>query len=133
MSVSLAANPAVTSLQWRKHVSSNVYTDLDVTTSKYSGGTVSSPDLQINSLSSSDVGNYVVVATNSLGSSQSVDITVDVSCELCVCVCVCVCVCMCARPYMLACVCNRERTCGCTGTLLCLYTVSAPSKSNPSI
>ena len=40
---------------------------------------------------------------------------------------------MCARPYMLACVCNRERTCGCTGTLLCLYTVSAPSKSNPSI
>ena len=82
LTVSLAANPALSTLQWRKHVSNNVYSDINVTTSRYSGGTISNPSLQINSLIIEDVGDYVVVATNDLGSRQSVDITVAVSCEL---------------------------------------------------
>ena len=84
LTVSVAANPALTSLQWRKRSSSsssNVYTDIDVTSSKYGGGTVSSPSLQINSLTSADLGTYVVVAGNSLGERQSSDIVVAVSCE----------------------------------------------------
>ena len=82
LTVSIAANPALTSVQWRKRGEfSNVYFAVDTSTGKYDGGTLASPSLRINSLASDDVGNYTVIATNALGSQQSSDIVVIVSCE----------------------------------------------------
>ncbi|XP_070202021.1 hemicentin-1-like isoform X2 [Littorina saxatilis] len=81
LALTVAANPALTFIQWRKRGNGiNVYSDINVTSNgKYSGGTLANPSLQINSLNASDIGNYTLVATNALGEAQSVDFVVAVS------------------------------------------------------
>ncbi|XP_076438261.1 hemicentin-2-like [Babylonia areolata] len=83
LNLSVAANPAVTFIQWRKldAANSNSYEVLQVTSSsgRYRGGTVVSPSLQIVSLTPADSGHYTLLATNVLGTRQSADFVLTVS------------------------------------------------------
>ena len=71
----VSANPAATAVVWYKDNA-----QLTVT-GRYSGGTLSTPDLTISGLSGSDTGRYFCRVTNSLGTTDSSNINVDVQCK----------------------------------------------------
>ena len=68
----ITGTPQATSVTWTKTVGGQT-TDIDVASNsgKYSGSTVSSPSLIIQSIAQSDEGNYVCTATNVVGTSSS--------------------------------------------------------------
>lgn len=79
LDVSIAAYPNATNIRWRKRGTlPNSYTNIDVTGSKYGGGILGSPGLQIRNLATTDVGVYVVEVTNAYGIT-TYDVTVAVS------------------------------------------------------
>lgn len=82
LSVSIKANPEVTTLRWyRFDAASSVWSQIDVvSTSKYSGGTTRSPSLIISTLDSDDWGDYQAEASNVINTRRSLTIRVAVSC-----------------------------------------------------
>ncbi|XP_060079143.1 hemicentin-1-like [Ylistrum balloti] len=66
----VVATPQASTIIWRKTVNS-VTTTVPINTSKYSGGTVTSPSLVISNADSSDVAFYVCQATNAVGTGTS--------------------------------------------------------------
>ncbi|XP_025101325.1 hemicentin-1-like isoform X2 [Pomacea canaliculata] len=81
LSVSIKANPEVTTLRWyRFDAASSVWSQIDVvSTSKYSGGTTSRPSLTISTLDSGDWGDYQAEASNVINTRRSLTIRVAVS------------------------------------------------------
>ncbi|XP_021352861.1 hemicentin-1-like isoform X2 [Mizuhopecten yessoensis] len=73
-----SGNPAVTLVTWYK-TSGGVETTVAIDNSKYQGGNVASPSLIIYGLSSSDTASYKCRATNSIGSSDSAQIALNVN------------------------------------------------------
>ncbi|XP_071166138.1 hemicentin-1-like [Mytilus edulis] len=67
----VSANPGVTSVYWQK-VSGSVTSTVDMSNSRYTGSSVSTPSLTITNLNSNDGGNYICLAANSVGTGQSV-------------------------------------------------------------
>nr|KAG5686471.1 hypothetical protein BaRGS_030053 [Batillaria attramentaria] len=80
LSVSITANPPITSVWWRKRGNApNSFQDIDITdNTKYAFGVLGNPGLQIKNLARTDEGVYEVEATNELGTS-SANITVVMS------------------------------------------------------
>lgn len=73
------ANPAHTSVQW-KRVINGVTSDLDVSNgNKYIGATVNTPSLTIQATTDSDEGYYICTATNAVGTGSSSQSYVDVT------------------------------------------------------
>lgn len=69
------ANPPPTSITWYKD-------DVPLSiTGRYSGGTLSNPDLIIANLNGSESGSYYCGITNGLGSRNNTPTDVDVQCE----------------------------------------------------
>ncbi|XP_052103246.1 hemicentin-1-like [Mytilus californianus] len=68
----VVASPAATNVYWQRIVN-NLQQSIDTTSSnsRYSGSTVSSPSLVITNAQSSDEGNYICYATNSIGTGNS--------------------------------------------------------------
>ncbi|XP_052103233.1 hemicentin-1-like [Mytilus californianus] len=66
----VSANPAVTSVYWQKVTGSTTAT-VDMSNSRYTGSSVSTPSLTITNLNSNDAGNYICLAVNSVGTGQS--------------------------------------------------------------
>ncbi|XP_069115364.1 lachesin-like [Argopecten irradians] len=77
-SVSASTGWEVTTVYWKRTMSSGAVITLDVDGDKYEGGTISSPTLIINNVNSEDEGNYVCYAVNSIGISESGTITLSV-------------------------------------------------------
>lgn len=74
----VTANPAHTSVNWKK-IKNGVSTDIEMANSgKYSGSSVSSPSLVINNANLDDEASYVCYATNSIGTGQSTSTVLDV-------------------------------------------------------
>ncbi|CAC5377805.1 unnamed protein product [Mytilus coruscus] len=67
----VSANPSATSVYWQK-VSGSTTSTVDVSNSRYTGSSVSTPSLTINNLNSNDAGNYICLAANSVGTGQSI-------------------------------------------------------------
>ncbi|XP_033758139.1 hemicentin-1-like [Pecten maximus] len=74
----VSGTPSATSVAWQR-TQNGVTTTLTVTGTKYSGSTTSVPSLTINNAGSSDSGNYVCTATNSVGTGTSNTIVMSVS------------------------------------------------------
>ncbi|OWF41783.1 basement membrane-specific heparan sulfate proteoglycan core protein-like [Mizuhopecten yessoensis] len=73
-----SGNPAVTLVTWYK-TSGGVETTVAIDSSKNQGGNVASPSLIIYGLSSSDTASYKCRATNTIGSSDSAQIALNVN------------------------------------------------------
>ncbi|XP_063420706.1 hemicentin-1-like [Mytilus trossulus] len=67
----VSASPVVTSVYWQK-VSGSTTSTVDMSNSRYTGSSVSTPSLTITNLNSNDAGNYVCLAANSVGTGQSI-------------------------------------------------------------
>ncbi|XP_052106699.1 hemicentin-1-like [Mytilus californianus] len=67
----VSANPAASSVYWQK-VSESTTSTVDMSNSRYTGSSVSTPSLTINNLNSNDAGNYICLAANSVGTGQSI-------------------------------------------------------------
>ncbi|CAG2239189.1 HMCN [Mytilus edulis] len=67
----VSANPGVTSVYWQK-VSGSITSTVDMSNSRYTGSSVSTPSLTITNLNSNDDGNYICLAANSIGTGQSI-------------------------------------------------------------
>jgi hypothetical protein len=73
----VSANPAATQVVWYKNGAV-----LNVQSSSfYTGGTVSTPDLTISALHKTDSDVYVCSVTNALGTRNSTNINLNVQCE----------------------------------------------------
>ena len=73
------ANPAHTSVQW-KRVINGVTSDLDISNgNKYNGATVNTPSLTIQATTDNDEGYYICTATNAVGTGSSSQSYVDVT------------------------------------------------------
>ena len=68
---SVSANPSATSVFWERVSPSGVPSTISLVPSKYSGGTLLSPDLVISNTDTIDQGFYRCLATNSVGTSTS--------------------------------------------------------------
>ena len=68
---SVSANPSATSVFWERVSQSGVPSTISLVPSKYSGGTLLSPDLVISNTDTTDQGFYRCLATNSVGTSTS--------------------------------------------------------------
>ena len=68
---SVTANPQYTSVKWQKYDASNNPVDVDMTNSRYSGSTVSTPSLVISNAVKADEGRYICLATNLVGTGTS--------------------------------------------------------------
>ena len=68
----VVASPAATNVYWERIVN-NLQQSVNTTSSnsRYSGSTVSNPSLVITNAQSSDEGNYICYATNSIGTGNS--------------------------------------------------------------
>ncbi|XP_060078232.1 hemicentin-1-like, partial [Ylistrum balloti] len=66
----VTASPSATSISWER-ISGGVTTTLTIDGSKFSGGQLSSPALTVLNAASSDQGNYVCTAMNSVGIGRS--------------------------------------------------------------
>lgn len=68
----ISSNPVYTSVYWQKTVAGTDPITIDLTnTDKYSGSTVTDPDLTIKNLGSGDIATYVCFAANSVGTGRS--------------------------------------------------------------
>ncbi|XP_069115359.1 hemicentin-1-like isoform X2 [Argopecten irradians] len=67
---SVSGNPTVTSVYWQRNTGSGSQS-ITIDNVKFSGATVSTPSLTVNSASSSDAGSYTCFAVNSVGTGQS--------------------------------------------------------------
>ncbi|VDH91359.1 Hypothetical predicted protein, partial [Mytilus galloprovincialis] len=76
---SVVSQPAALQVYWRKTLAGTT-TNIDVINSggKYSGSTISTPSLTVINAASSDEANYTCYATNSVGTGQSISITLYV-------------------------------------------------------
>lgn len=72
----VSANPAHTTVQWKKIV--DEYQSIIVPNDTYSGSTLSTPALTIFNADLGDEGYYICTASNSLGTGQSVQVYLDV-------------------------------------------------------
>nr|XP_022324706.1 hemicentin-1-like isoform X9 [Crassostrea virginica] len=68
---SVSANPSATGVFWERVSQSGVPSTISLVPSKYSGGTLLSPDLVISNTDTTDQGFYRCLATNSVGTSTS--------------------------------------------------------------
>ncbi|KAK3107564.1 hypothetical protein FSP39_017383 [Pinctada imbricata] len=78
---SVSGNPSVNTVYWtktRNGVTTNITTGTAQSSSKYSGVNTGNPSLQIISLTTTDGGTYVCFGVNSVGSSQSSAVTLNV-------------------------------------------------------
>ncbi|XP_021370011.1 hemicentin-1-like [Mizuhopecten yessoensis] len=75
---SVFAVPAATSVQWER-TRNSVTSSMNINSVDYGGSSVSSPSLEIYSAETSDTGVYVCRATNTVGTGQSVSITLSVT------------------------------------------------------
>ncbi|XP_076095861.1 basement membrane-specific heparan sulfate proteoglycan core protein-like [Mytilus galloprovincialis] len=75
----VVASPSATNVYWQRIVT-NLQQSIDTTSSnsRYSGSTVSNPSLVITNAQSSDEGNYICYATNSIGTGNSQQTYLDV-------------------------------------------------------
>ncbi|XP_059165768.1 hemicentin-1-like [Physella acuta] len=76
LTCSISANPAITSFNWTKIGVGAINSSAN--TSKYSGGTTFNPTLTIYLLSAQDSGNYTCGAANSIGSTVSSVVVLNV-------------------------------------------------------
>ncbi|OWF56211.1 Titin [Mizuhopecten yessoensis] len=72
-------NPAVTSIAWTRSINNGPFTSITIDGTSYSGATVSSPSLMILNADSNDLGIYKCSASNSLGTSESAQVTLSVT------------------------------------------------------
>ena len=79
---SYIANPAVTSVTWRK-ITSTATVALTINGNKYAGGGLYQSGLTIYDLEASDVASYQCVATNTVGTGESevIQLVVDTQCK----------------------------------------------------
>ncbi|XP_052058077.1 hemicentin-1-like isoform X8 [Mytilus californianus] len=73
----VSSNPTHTTVQWQKLVN-NQFQSINFANNKYSGSSVSTPSLTVNSADLNDEGFYICTATNSLGTGQSSQTFLDV-------------------------------------------------------
>ena len=76
---SVSGTPSPTNIYWEKKQNDGSYTTVDVSgNSRYSGGSLLSPNLVITNAAFSDSGTYRCLATNAAGLANSIDETLNV-------------------------------------------------------
>lgn len=78
MTCVISANPSATSVTWYRVASAGLEAIVVGSSSKYSGGSVTSPSLTISNTVDSDGGTYRCTATNAVGTGSSADVILDV-------------------------------------------------------
>jgi hypothetical protein len=73
----VSGNPTHTSVSWLRVINGQT-SSINFGLNKYSGSTVNTPSLTVNSAEISDEGNYICTATNSIGTGQSSQTFLDV-------------------------------------------------------
>ena len=73
----VSGNPTHTSVSWLRVINGQT-SSINFGLNKYSGSTVNTPSLTVNSAEISDEGNYICTATNSIGTGQSTQTFLDV-------------------------------------------------------
>ena len=73
----VSGNPTHTSVSWLRVINGQT-SSVNFGLNKYSGSTVNTPSLTVNSAEISDEGNYICTATNSIGTGQSSQTFLDV-------------------------------------------------------
>ena len=76
---SLSADPGVSHVFWQLVDSKGEYITLDLGGNKYKGSSVESPSLTMQKAHTYDSGTYRCCATNDVGTSQSLNISLQVS------------------------------------------------------
>ena len=79
----VTANPLHTIVIWQKIVNGQPTTINQGNSGRYTGGTVNTPSLTIQSAVTSDTGVYRCLATNAVGTGQSQDTTLTITGGLC--------------------------------------------------
>ncbi|XP_033753605.1 hemicentin-1-like isoform X5 [Pecten maximus] len=74
ISCTVSATPSATSVTWEYTSNLGVTSTVDLTNSRFTGGTVASPSLQISSAQLGDQGSYKCKAINSVGQGESSDV-----------------------------------------------------------
>lgn len=78
MTCVISANPSATSVTWYTVASAGLETIVVGSSSKYSGGSVTTPSLTISNTVDSDRGTYRCTATNAVGAGSSANVIFDV-------------------------------------------------------
>lgn len=78
LSCIISANPSVTSVTWYRVINIGLQPIVIGSSTKYSGGSLNTPDLTINRVVVSDGGTYRCSATNGVGTGTSPDISLTV-------------------------------------------------------
>lgn len=75
----VVAQPAATTVFWKRLSSTGQTLDIDINSSRYDGSSINSPSLIIYNPQLNDEGNYVCFATNAIGTGQSSQTFLDVT------------------------------------------------------
>ncbi|XP_065932028.1 platelet binding protein GspB isoform X4 [Magallana gigas] len=78
MTCVISANPSATSVTWYRVASAGLEAIVVGSSSKYSGGSVTTPSLTISNTVDSDGGTYRCTATNAVGTGSSANVILDV-------------------------------------------------------
>lgn len=74
----ISANPSATSVTWYRVASAGLEAIVVGSSSKYSGGSLTTPSLTISNTVDSDRGTYRCTATNAVGTGSSANVILDV-------------------------------------------------------
>lgn len=78
MTCVISANPSATSVTWYRVANAGLETIVVGSSSKYSGGSVTTPSFTISNTVDSDRGTYRCTATNAVGTGSSANVIMDV-------------------------------------------------------
>lgn len=78
MTCVISTNPSATSITWYRVASAGLEAIVVGSSSKYSGGSVTTPSLTISNTVDSDRGTYRCTATNAVGTGSSANVILDV-------------------------------------------------------